>query len=61
MECVVTVVITPMDPSFVLVSKDMSCPVIREHVQVPEGLHVQGVGIEGFHCIQRCLHFRGLE
>ena len=21
----------------------------------------QGVGIEGFHCIQRCLHFRGLE
>ena len=21
----------------------------------------QGVGIEGFHCIQRCPHFRGLK
>ena len=21
----------------------------------------QGVGIEGFHCIQRCPHFKGLE
>ena len=21
----------------------------------------QGIGIEGFRCIQRCLHFRGLE
>ena len=21
----------------------------------------QGVGIEGFHCIKRCPHFRGLE
>ena len=31
------------------------------HKMVYRGVLISWVGIEGFHCIQRCLHFRGLE
>ena len=33
----------------------------REVPLYTEVSSVQGVGIEGFHCIQRCPHFRVLE
>ena len=35
----------------------------KGHIQVinTEVSSFQGVGIEGFHCIQRCPHFRDLE
>ena len=33
----------------------------REVPLYTEVFSLQGVGIERFHCIQRCSHFRGLE